>query len=164
KSSGGKMVFNAELKREVPEGWGVKELGKYGDFKNGINYDPNEKGDTWARIINVRNISSSSVFIANNDLDLIELKGKDIKKYLTRDSSILIARSGIPGATRMIADYVENTIYCGFIICFDVHDINHKILLFHHLKNIEKAMSNKSAGTILKNVSQGTLKALKFPI
>jgi type I restriction enzyme S subunit len=28
KSSGGKMVYNAELKREIPEGWEVKKLGK----------------------------------------------------------------------------------------------------------------------------------------
>lgn len=35
KSSGGKMVWNKELKREVPEGWGVKELGKYANIKKG---------------------------------------------------------------------------------------------------------------------------------
>lgn len=29
KSSGGKMVYNAELKREIPEGWEVKKLGKW---------------------------------------------------------------------------------------------------------------------------------------
>lgn len=28
KSSGGKMVYNAELKREIPEGWEVKKLGE----------------------------------------------------------------------------------------------------------------------------------------
>lgn len=28
KSSGGKMVYNTELKREIPEGWEVKKLGK----------------------------------------------------------------------------------------------------------------------------------------
>jgi type I restriction enzyme S subunit len=28
KSSGGKMVYNAELKREIPEGWEVKKIGK----------------------------------------------------------------------------------------------------------------------------------------
>ncbi|MDR1502455.1 MAG: restriction endonuclease subunit S, partial [Prevotella sp.] len=28
KSSGGKMVYNEELKREIPEGWEVKELGR----------------------------------------------------------------------------------------------------------------------------------------
>ncbi len=35
KSSGGKMVWNEELKREVPEGWEVKELGKYANIKKG---------------------------------------------------------------------------------------------------------------------------------
>ena len=29
KSSGGKMVYNAELKREIPEGWGVKTISKW---------------------------------------------------------------------------------------------------------------------------------------
>ncbi|HFU4189881.1 TPA: restriction endonuclease subunit S [Streptococcus suis] len=28
KSSGGKMVYNNQLKREIPEGWGVKQLGE----------------------------------------------------------------------------------------------------------------------------------------
>ncbi|NRD19516.1 restriction endonuclease subunit S [Winogradskyella eckloniae] len=35
KSSGGKMVFNEVLKREIPEGWDVKELEFCADFKNG---------------------------------------------------------------------------------------------------------------------------------
>ena len=29
KSSGGKMVYNPELKREIPEGWGVEKLGNF---------------------------------------------------------------------------------------------------------------------------------------
>ena len=32
KSSGGKMVWNEELKREIPEGWEVKSLGEVCDF------------------------------------------------------------------------------------------------------------------------------------
>ena len=35
KSSGGKMVYNAELKREIPEGWEVKKLGDYASIKKG---------------------------------------------------------------------------------------------------------------------------------
>ncbi|WP_339655344.1 restriction endonuclease subunit S [uncultured Maribacter sp.] len=35
KSSGGKMVFNEVLKREIPEYWEVEELESYADFKNG---------------------------------------------------------------------------------------------------------------------------------
>ncbi|HEL2110823.1 TPA: restriction endonuclease subunit S [Streptococcus suis] len=32
KSSGGKMVYNDQLKREIPEGWGVKQLGELADL------------------------------------------------------------------------------------------------------------------------------------
>jgi type I restriction enzyme S subunit len=35
KTSGGKMVWNEELKREIPEGWEVKTIAEYADFKNG---------------------------------------------------------------------------------------------------------------------------------
>lgn len=36
KSSGGKMVYNEELKREIPEGWEVNSLMDIADFQNGI--------------------------------------------------------------------------------------------------------------------------------
>lgn len=35
KSSGGKMVYNPLLKREIPEGWKVKSLGDYANVKKG---------------------------------------------------------------------------------------------------------------------------------
>jgi type I restriction enzyme S subunit len=35
KSSGGKMVWNQELKREIPEGWKVKRIGDVAKFVNG---------------------------------------------------------------------------------------------------------------------------------
>ena len=35
KSSGGKMVYNPELKREIPEGWGVEKLGKIANITMG---------------------------------------------------------------------------------------------------------------------------------
>jgi len=35
KSSGGKMVYNEALKREIPEGWEVKVLGDYASIKKG---------------------------------------------------------------------------------------------------------------------------------
>lgn len=39
KSSGGKMVWNEELKREIPEGWEVDRLGKHITSSRGISYN-----------------------------------------------------------------------------------------------------------------------------
>ena len=38
KSSGGKMVWNEKLKREIPEGWEVKEIGDFIATERGISY------------------------------------------------------------------------------------------------------------------------------
>lgn len=46
KSSGGKMVWNEKLKREIPEGWEVKNLFHIAKFTNGIacqNYRPTKE-------------------------------------------------------------------------------------------------------------------------
>lgn len=42
KSSGGKMVWNEELKREIPEGWKVSDLSKYIDVIRGVAYDTDD--------------------------------------------------------------------------------------------------------------------------
>ena len=38
KSSGGKMVYNSELKREIPEGWGVEKLSYFLTIRNGKDH------------------------------------------------------------------------------------------------------------------------------
>ena len=38
KSSGGKMFYNQELKREIPEGWGVEKLSYFLTIKNGKDH------------------------------------------------------------------------------------------------------------------------------
>lgn len=42
KSSGGKMVYSEELKREIPEGWEVKQLKGNVKFEKGISYTSKE--------------------------------------------------------------------------------------------------------------------------
>jgi type I restriction enzyme S subunit len=160
KTSGGKIVWNEELKREIPEGWEVKRIEDFGEFKNGINYDPSLEGDTDAKIINVRNISSSNLFVSQYDLDTITLQKSNVDNYLVTDKDILIARSGIPGATRMMLEFAVNTIYCGFIIRFQVNNLIKKNYLFYFLKDMEKTTTSKSGGTIMPNVNQDTMKRM----
>ena len=164
KASGGKMVYNGNLNREIPEGWEVNELGTLGNFKNGVNYDPSNPGEVACPIINVRNISASSYFLKNEDLDIIYLRESDVRKYAVHEGSIIIARSGIPGATRLISDFEKNTLYCGFAIHYKLLNLSQKVPVFFFLKSIEQMIRNGSGGTILKNVNQATLNELKIPL
>ena len=57
KSSGGKMVYNPELKREIPEGWGVDSLWNIANFYNGLamqKYRPDTNEDGYLPVIKIR--------------------------------------------------------------------------------------------------------------
>ena len=157
KSSGGKMVYNPELKREIPEGWGMEKLGDLAQFKNGINYEKTSSGSEKVKIINVRNISSSTIFINQTDLDEIFLENDKSTNFIVNEGMILITRSGIPGATRLVSELEAKTVYSGFIIASEVNDLIYKNLIFYYLKHVEEVLKNQSAGTIMKNISQSVL-------
>lgn len=57
KSSGGKMVYHPELKREIPEGWGVVSLWNITNFYNGLamqKYRPDTTEDDYLPVIKIR--------------------------------------------------------------------------------------------------------------
>lgn len=164
KSSGGKMVWNEELGKEIPEGWEVKKIDDFGTLSNGINYDKDLSGNKEYKIVNVRNISSTSLLMDKADLDNIYLDSKLADKFLVGKNDILIARSGIPGAVRILEGDIENTIYCGFIICLGLMSDLYRRYLVYKLKDYENTTVTTSGGTIMQNVSQNTLKAIKFAV
>lgn len=160
RTSGGEMIWNEQLKREIPKGWEATRLGNICDFRNGINYDKDVEGDQEYRIINVRNISSASLLLNESELDKINLPSVQADKYLLSSDDIVIARSGTPGATRLLWKINKPTIFCGFIICSTPHEALHKIYLTYCLKRLEGTSATKTGGSILQNVSQDTLKNL----
>ena len=156
KSSGGKMVWNEKLKREIPENWEVKPLGELAVFRNGINYSKDEIGIECS-IVNVRNISASSLLIDGEDFDKVEIANGKEQNYFISNQDIIIARSGCPGATRILWQ-PNNAIFCGFIICCKPNNVDSRFPITFRLKQLEGTSATQSGGSILQNVSQDTLK------
>ncbi len=158
KSSGGKMIWNEKLKKDVPQGWEVLSFEELGAFRNGINYSKSDSGDKKYRIVNVRNITASSLILNEQEMDELYLNSSTAEKYRITDSDILIARSGNPGATRILPVSDSDTVFCGFIICFSLKQITHKALITYRLKELESATKGQSSGSILSNISQDILR------
>lgn len=162
KSSGGKMVYNDKLKREIPEGWEVRQLGNLCSFRNGINYTKDEIGESYS-IVNVRNISATSIILDTEHFDVITIPSSKASKYILTKKDIIIARSGCPGATRLL-QIPNNTLFCGFIICCTPFEGNLRGYLTFQLKILEGSSATTSGGSILQNVDQDTLKSLLVAI
>ena len=158
KSSGGAMVWNEKLKREIPSCFEVVNMGNLCDFRNGINYSKDETGNDY-QIVNVRNISSSKILLDGEDFDVITVPISKAENYVLKPDDIIIARSGCPGSTRLLLSSA-NTLFCGFIICCSPKDSSMRNYLVYCLKQLEGTNATTSGGSILQNVSQDTLKGL----
>ena len=158
KSSGGAMVWNDKLKREIPSCFEVVNMGDLCNFKNGINYSKDEIGNDY-QIVNVRNISSSRILLDGEDFDVITVPTSKAENYVLKPDDIIIARSGCPGSTRLLLS-ATNTLFCGFIICCTPNDSSMRNYLVYCLKQLEGTTATNSGGSILQNVSQDTLKGL----
>lgn len=74
KSSGGKMVWNEELKREIPDGWEVGKLSDLCELINGRAYSQNELQDSGKyRILRVGNFFTNNSWYYS-DMELEEDK------------------------------------------------------------------------------------------
>ena len=70
KSSGGKMVYNEELKREIPEGWGVVPLFSAMDVQYGYPFKTGEFTDevTNKPVVRIRDILDNTISIYTTEM------------------------------------------------------------------------------------------------
>lgn len=92
KSSGGKMVFNKELKREVPEGWEVKELGTELEIQRGISYKSSEIKGEGIPMINLNSFNLNGTYKAEG---VKMYSGKYQEKNLVSGGDLLIAMTDV---------------------------------------------------------------------
>ena len=94
KSSGGKMVYNPELKREIPERWGVEKLGELIQLERGVTY---AKSDIVEKTTNDAIGVLRATNITRNVMDLNDLvyltKDKINNKQIIKQNETLIVMS-----------------------------------------------------------------------
>lgn len=97
KSSGGKMVYNEKLKRDIPEGWEVKRIGNIAEIKSGYPFKSelmNEVGEY--KIVTIRNVQDNYLDLTN--VTCIDSCPNNIKEYcILKEGDILISLTGNVG-------------------------------------------------------------------
>lgn len=93
KSSGGKMVYNVTLKREIPEGWEVKKLGIICDIINGYAFKSEWYKEKGVKVIRTKNFENG--YIDLNDLVYISNdKSIEFEKYYINKFDFLMVMVG----------------------------------------------------------------------
>ena len=163
KSSGGKMVYNAELKREIPEGWAVKKLSQIAKTGSGgtplsTKREYYENGNIpWINSgeVNEPWIVSTSNFITQKGLDNSSAK-------LFKRGTILIAMYGATAGKVSLIDLeaCTNQAICGI----NPTEEFYKSYIKFGLEDLYKYLINLSSGSARDNLSQDKIKELRFII
>jgi len=153
----------------LPEGWVWASLGDITTFKNGINFNSTQKGNTGMLTIDVLNMYSNSIHVNLENLYRVDIQLKD--DYLLKYGDILFVRSSVRregvGWATLFKEIKEPVTFCGFIIRARLQnkEISPEYLTYYSRTNSarEKIISSSSQVTIT-NINQKSLGKIPIPL
>ena len=162
KSSGGAMVYNERLKRDVPVGWQVENLIDFAEIKNGATPsttdDANYGGDiVW---ITPKDLSDQqSKFVYQGERNITKQGFDSCSTSMLPTNSVLMSSRAPIGLVSIAKHEVcTNQGFKSFI----PKNIENSIYLYYYIKHHIKQIEQLGTGTTFKEVSRDDL--CKFPI
>jgi type I restriction enzyme S subunit len=169
KSTGGEMIWNDALKREIPLGWEVGELGKYCQTLRGVTYNkedvksPSDKNTI--PILRATNINNSVIDL--NDMVYVpdELVSKD--QILEKFDVLITMSSGSKAHVGKNAFYYyDNTVSFGAFCSKLSANKNMRFYVNIHMQSdgFKKYISNVGLGTNINNLTNKHITEYKLLI
>ena len=164
KSSGGKMVYNEELKRDIPEGWSDGALSDLGEIvggstpstKNAANFV--DHGTPW---ITPNDLSKNegNKFITRGGQDITDTGVKSASLNLYPKNTVLLSSRAPIGYMAIARN--ELTTNQGFKSFVPTKGYSSEFI-FYTVKNAMKVIVQYSSGSTFKEISGGVLKTVKI--
>ena len=110
KTSGGTLVWNEELKREVPQGWKVKFLRTEIEIQRGISYTSKEINGDGIPMINLNSFNLNGTYKSEG---VKTYSGKFTEKNIVKSGDLLIAATDVTrnadiiGRAILVPDYYK---------------------------------------------------------
>lgn len=163
KSSGGKMIWNEELKREVPVGWEVKNIDEIIPVKDGTHDSPKPK-DKGYPLITSKNLKVGGLdfeganLISEEDYASINIRSK------VDTGDILFSMIGSVGDIYKIEEHEINFAIKNVALYKTSQKLEYKNYIYMYLRScdMQRYMTNMIIGSIQKFLGLGVLR--KMPI
>lgn len=153
KSSGGKMVYNPELKREIPEGWGVIKLNEVVDLISGYPFSSNDYVTSGKyKLYTIKNVQDGyTVDKVDNYLDF--LPNNMSHECQLRQGDLIMSLTGNVGRVGMV--YEDDVLLNQRVLKLNPINKTHKSFIYSFFRSdVTKAhLENMSTGTSQKNLS-----------
>ena len=165
-ASGGKMIYNAELKREIPEGWVSGNLENLGKIVGGSTPSTEkaeyfcQRGTPW---ITPKDLSNNvgNRFIGHGSIDVTSDGMKAASLKLLPAGSVLMSSRAPIGYLAIARNPVTTNQGFKSFVPGDGFSSNYIYFTVDHFMNVIKA---NASGSTFKEISGGTLKAVRIHI
>ena len=163
KSSGGEMVWNKKLKREIPKGWNISLIKDIATTYSGgtpqsTNIEYYNNGEiAW---INSGELNSPIITKTTNYITKCGLENSSAKLYPS--NSILVAMYGATAGKVSLLTFeaCSNQAVCGIIPTIE----NMLYYVYFHISSLYSHFITLSTGSARDNISQNTIKNILLPI
>ena len=153
KSSGGKMVYHPELKREIPEGWGVAKLNEVVDLISGYPFSSNDYVTSGKyKLYTIKNVQDGyTVDKVDNYLDF--LPSNMSHECQLRRGDLIMSLTGNVGRVGMV--YEDDVLLNQRVLKLNPINKTHKSFIYSFFRSdVTKAhLENRATGTSQKNLS-----------
>lgn len=158
KSSGGKMVYNATLKREIPAGWEAATLRQFIEFERGVTYGKEDVCTSNALgsigILRATNVTGNVVDV--NDLVFVSANKVGIAQTLKKYETLIVMSSGSKEHVGKNGIYYFDEprgfgAFCSKIVA----DTDHRFFVNTFLQSpwFKEHIKNSCLGTNIKNLT-----------
>ena len=169
KSSGGKMVWNEKLKREIPEGWEVKSINQLANGYRGVSYTKDDlvsEFEDSVLVLRGNNIPSSGQFVYDGNVAYIPKSFVSEEQKINKGDIIITMSSGSKehvGKCFMFQNNSKHT-FGAFLSKFTPQEgcrfIVYQFMLSDFFKAFVKSTCN---GTGINNLTNDTFNNALFP-
>lgn len=163
KSSGGKMVFNEELAKEIPEGWEVKELGKLTNLiTDGKHGNSNNEFQSGYYFISAKDILNEIIDYSNARQITYKDFQETHKRTNLKTGDTLITNSGTIGKLAYVFEDKLNskTTFQKSVAILKPSIDSH--FFFQAIKNNIRELIELAGGSTQSNLLLGDLKNFKI--
>ena len=168
KSSGGKMVWNDDLKREIPAGWEVKPLGEYISVIRGISYKPTDElkqsSANSISLLKSNNIQNGTI---NYDQPVfLPIHLADNSQWLTEGSVFITMSSGSKAHMGKTAIVYKDLPYVFGAFCAKIgidDSVRGYLSTYFRSEWFRAYIENVTAGTSINNIGNDQLTSILLP-
>ncbi|MBA4240441.1 MAG: hypothetical protein C0448_06930 [Sphingobacteriaceae bacterium] len=163
KSSGGKMVWNEELKREIPEGWEVRSINEIIEVKDGTHDSP-KSTEFGYKLITSKNLQMQGLDFESANLISDEDYMSINKRSKVDTGDILFSMIGNIGTVYKVEETEINFAVKNVALYKTSQNSEYKNYVYMYLKSIDmdRYLKNTISGSIQKFIGLGSLRNTPF--